>query len=65
MYRLEKLRLGLGISKSEIARRAGMQAPHVGLIISGRLKPYPIQLAKISKALGWSGDPEELMDEVD
>ena len=41
-----------GWSKSELARRAGMNAATVGQIESGRWRPYRSQLAKLAEALG-------------
>ena len=43
-------------SKSELARRAGLNHTTVGQIESGRFKPYPGQLRKLAFALGL---PEE------
>jgi transcriptional regulator with XRE-family HTH domain len=40
-----------GWSRAELARRAGLNASTVGLIESGRLRPYPSQLVKIARAL--------------
>ena len=55
----------LGFSQSELARRAGMHPSTVNLIVRGRMVPYESQLAKIAAALGWTGDPTDLLDEVD
>ena len=43
-----------GWSRAELARRAGLNASTVGLIESGRLQPYPRQLYKLARALGFS-----------
>ena len=39
-------------SKSELARRAGLNHTTIGQIESGRLRPYPGQLRKLAFALG-------------
>ena len=39
-------------SKSELARRAGLNHTTVGQIESGRFRPYPGQLRKLAFALG-------------
>lgn len=44
-----------GWSKSELARRASLSAPTVGIIESDRLIPYPVQVAKLNAAL--AGEP--------
>ena len=41
-------------TRAELARRARMHAATVGQIESGRLRPYPRQLEKLSRALGLS-----------
>jgi transcriptional regulator with XRE-family HTH domain len=48
---LSKERALRGWSRAELARRAGINASTVGLIESGRLRPYPSQLMKIARAL--------------
>jgi transcriptional regulator with XRE-family HTH domain len=52
-----------GWSKSELARRAGLNQTTVSAVESGRLIPYDTQLLKLAKALGVP-DPEALLDEV-
>jgi hypothetical protein len=37
----------------------------VGAIEAGRFKPYASQLEKLSRALDWPGEPDELLDEVE
>jgi ribosome-binding protein aMBF1 (putative translation factor) len=62
--RLQREREARGWSKSELARQARMANSTVGAIEAGRLKPYPSQLAKLSEALDWEGEPEQLLHEV-
>jgi ribosome-binding protein aMBF1 (putative translation factor) len=61
---ITKLRELRGWSKAELARRANMAAPCVGQLEHGRLQPYPVQAAKLAAALGWTGDPSALFEEV-
>ena len=42
-----------GWSQAELARRAGLNATTVCLIESGRFHPYPVQLQKLARALGF------------
>ena len=62
MKRLTQLRLERGWSKSELARRAGLNQTTVSAIENGRLVPYEVQLAKLSAALDVV--PESLCEEV-
>lgn len=65
MINLKKVREAKHLSQSELSRRAGLCATTISTIESGRLKPYENQKLKIAKALKWSGDVEELFEEVD
>jgi len=65
VIRLTEVRMSRGWSQSELARRAHVNAGTVSLVESGRLKPYPAQIAKIARALEVpDGDKETLLDEV-
>lgn len=61
---LTKRREAAGLSKSALARKAGLQVNVVSWAESGRFIPYEIQLQKLATALGWQGDPHELLKEV-
>jgi transcriptional regulator with XRE-family HTH domain len=50
--RLTNERKRRGWTRAELARRANMNATTVSLIETGRLRPYPGQLAKLAHALG-------------
>ncbi len=65
MLRLTQLRGQAGMSQAELARRAGLHHSTVSLVESGRLLPYPSQLAKLASGLGFSESPERLLDEVE
>jgi len=52
MEHLQQIRRARGWSRAELARRARLHPTTVGLIESGRLLPYPTQLAKLATALG-------------
>lgn len=49
---IQELREAQGFSRSELARRARMDASDIGKIERGIMRPYPGQLMKIAKALG-------------
>lgn len=65
MNRLRQEREARNWSRSELARRAVLNAVTVSTIESGRLLPYDIQLEKLAKALGWQRAPEELLEEAE
>ena len=53
---IRALRREKGWSQAELARRAGMHPSTVCLIESGKMKAYPVQQAKLLKALEDVGD---------
>ena len=52
MNRIQELREAQGFSRSELARRARMDASDVGKIERGIMRPYPGQIMKLARALG-------------
>jgi len=54
-----------GLSMSALAAKAGMHVSSISQIEGGRLIPYPGQVKKLVKALGWTGEPSKLFMEVD
>lgn len=66
MLRITKNRQeAFGWSISRLAREANMHTSTVSSIESGRLRPYPSQVEKLAKALGWEDDPLKLFEEVE
>jgi ribosome-binding protein aMBF1 (putative translation factor) len=61
---IEAQRKEKGWKRSQLARAAEMQAGVIGWIEEGRYKPYDSQLRKIASALEWSGDLNDLLNEV-
>lgn len=49
---LRNLREARDWTRAELARRAGMHPATVGQIEAGRVAPYPVQVAKLARALG-------------
>lgn len=57
MLQVERIRRTAGVSRAELARRAGMNAATVGQIESGYIgRPYASQLVKLANALGLPED---------
>jgi transcriptional regulator with XRE-family HTH domain len=52
MKKLQQLREQRGWSRSELARRARLNASTVGWAEDGRFQPYDGQLRKLARALG-------------
>lgn len=64
MNRLEHERRRQGISKSELARRSGLNQVTVIEATNGKRRLGAEQLVKAALGLGWDGDPSELLEEV-
>lgn len=64
MLMLTKLRLAAGLSQSALARVAGLNNSTVNAAERRRLRLYDGQLAKLARALGYTGDPADLLQEV-
>lgn len=62
---LTQVRKESGLSMSALARKAEMHVSSVSQIESGHLSPYPSQKEKLAKALGWTGDVDELFGEAE
>ena len=54
MHPVTEYRKALRWSQSKLAAMSGVHATTISQIESGRLKPYPAQLAKLAAALGVS-----------
>lgn len=65
MKLLTKMREAKGWSKFDLSRKTKIHPASVGKFESGRLLPYPVELAKIAKALNFGGDPQTLLEEVE
>ena len=65
MQRLEVERRRLGLTKSELARRAGLNQTTVIEATNGKRTPGATQLAKLAAGLGWPVDrAADLLEEV-
>ena len=64
MNRAKHERLRLRLSGLEAARRAKLAPGTLSQIESGRFIPYEVQLARLAEALEWTGDPAELLEDV-
>jgi transcriptional regulator with XRE-family HTH domain len=65
MNHMDKQRRARDWSRAKLARVADMNATTISEAVSGKRRPGPMQLAKIARALEWTGRPEALLDEVD
>jgi len=62
---LTRQRESFGWTKRELGARADLHPARVGVIENGRVKPYPVELGRLARALGWTSDPAALLQEVD
>ena len=66
MLRLTALRVQRGWPKAELARRARLDQAHISRIEAGRVRPYPVELARLARALGVEiNEAERLLDDAD
>ena len=65
MKRLQAMRESLGLSKAKLSRIADLNASTIAWAEQGRFVPYPGQLAKMAIGLGYGGDPNDLLEEVE
>lgn len=64
MILLTKIREEKGFSKRKLDREANVCASDISKAETRGLRLYPVQLKRIATALGWSGDPMALLEEV-
>lgn len=64
MKRVVLERRKLGLSQAKLARVADVNQSCMSRIENGKEPPYPIRGKRIADALGWTGDPAELFEEV-
>lgn len=64
MVRLKLELLRRGMSQRELAERAHVNEASVSRICHGREAAYPERGRRIARALGWTGDPTELFEEL-
>jgi len=62
---LTRQREAFGWTKRELGQRADLHPARVGSIENGRVKPYDVELGRLARALGYHGDPADLVREVE
>lgn len=65
MKQIAKLRLEQGLSQAELAHRAGTHPSCISRIESGKEAARGLRAYRLAKALGWTGKPEGLSEEVE
>ena len=65
MIELTRQRESFGWNKRELGQRADLHPARVGSIENGRVRPYPPELERLARALGFHGDPADLVREVE
>ena len=65
MRRVTQLREAQGWSKLKLAKEASLTPCIVIWIEQGRFVPYSVQLDRLVQALGWQGEPLDLLREVE
>jgi transcriptional regulator with XRE-family HTH domain len=65
MIRLTAERVERGWSKARLGRRASLDPSTLAKVEARKVVPYPSQLRRVAKALGWSvQDAPALLEEV-
>jgi len=62
---LTRQREAFGWTKRELGARADLHPARVGVIENGRVIPYPVELERLARALGFKGEPAALIEEAD
>ena len=65
MTRLQLELLRRDMSQRELAKRAHVNEASISRICRGKEPAYTKRGERIAAALGWTGDPTELFEEVD
>jgi transcriptional regulator with XRE-family HTH domain len=61
---LTRQREAFGWTRRELGARAEVHPNRVGAIENLRVRPYPPELERLARALGYHGDPGGLVEEV-
>lgn len=64
MIELTRQRESFGWTKRELGARADVHPNRVGAIENDRVRPYPPELERLARALGYKGDPAGLVEVV-
>lgn len=64
MIVLTQAREARGFSKRQLEKACNVCASDLTKAETRGLRLYPVQLERIAHALGWEGDPMELLNEV-
>jgi transcriptional regulator with XRE-family HTH domain len=65
MLKLTQLREAAGLSRTRLGALASVHPARVGQAENRRVRPYPVELARLAAALDYHDDPETLLGEVD
>ncbi len=64
MLRITQLRTERALTRTKLGALADVHPARVGQIENDRVRPYPPELGRLARALGWQGEPEQLLEEV-
>lgn len=65
MLTLTKVREAKGWTRFRLGSEARIHPARTGQIENRLAVPYPVELERLAAALGWTGDPHDLLEEVD
>jgi len=65
VLKLTQLREAAGLSRTRLGALASVHPSRVGQAENGRVRPYPVELARLAAALDYHDDPETLLEILD
>ena len=65
MRMMKKVREGVPLTKSRLSHLSGVDRSFIHWIEERGFIPYEPQLERIASALGYDGDPHDLLEEVE
>ncbi len=52
------------MNKRQLGANSNLHPSRISVIENGRAIPYDVELARLAEALGWTGDPSALLEEI-
>lgn len=65
MRRIKRVLFEREISQRDVAKASRIDTATFSRIVNGEIVVYSGWAKRIAEALGWTGDPQELFEEVD
>jgi transcriptional regulator with XRE-family HTH domain len=63
--RITYLRQEARLTKFRLGALANVHPSRLSQVENGHVVPYPVELERLARALGWQGEPAALLDQVE